>query len=537
MKIIQSCWSCNQKSLLEFGAGWYSPEYHLMSWALSCLQLKKYYGKVTLYADRVSQTMLIDELNLPYTEIICDLDLLNEYHNDLWALPKIHVYGQQTESFLHVDGDVFIWEPLSSKLMNSGLIAQNMEAATLYYKSALEKLERKLTYFPDEILADKMNSEIIYAYNAGIFGGSDVDFFRVYAEKARLFVNANQEKLAAIDVSTFNIFFEQYLFYVMVQDKKKEVNVLISDIIGDNGYIGLGDFTEVPYNRKYLHLLGSFKKNKFVCGQLANRLREDYPEYYYRIIALFKKNGVSLKMDYQYALQGETENHLTARASSLKKNYRKGNITIVNGSRQRTFLRTASVAETVIQIINDHVNNNVEGNKYETHIADILLFEKKLIKILHDSFSEISAEYLYARDLTQVSYFESIFADKESGYKKCLISEQLFEVVESAFDWSKIYLGDTSKISVLAQAEAAPGKIYTAIVPECCGDGFSLTNIDELDLMLFDLLKTGATVTELLKRLKSAFDPQDVEESLAEFELLITGRIKKALMFKLIRLM
>jgi hypothetical protein len=54
MKIIQSYWSCHKTNLLESNAGWVSPAFNIMSWALSCLQLKKHYSDVTLYADSTS---------------------------------------------------------------------------------------------------------------------------------------------------------------------------------------------------------------------------------------------------------------------------------------------------------------------------------------------------------------------------------------------------------------------------------------------------------------------------------------------------
>ena len=40
MKIIQSYWSRGKTNILTDQSGWVAPEYNLMSWALSCLQLK-----------------------------------------------------------------------------------------------------------------------------------------------------------------------------------------------------------------------------------------------------------------------------------------------------------------------------------------------------------------------------------------------------------------------------------------------------------------------------------------------------------------
>lgn len=155
MRFIQSFWSCNQSNLMYFPAGWVSPEYNLMSWALSCLQLRKYYKEVTLYADSTAANMLIDTLALPYTNVVCDLDKLNNYNTQLWALPKLHAYANQESPFLHVDGDVFIWERFDEKLLCGSLIAQNEEAATDYYERILESLESELSYFPPEIVAER----------------------------------------------------------------------------------------------------------------------------------------------------------------------------------------------------------------------------------------------------------------------------------------------------------------------------------------------------------------------------------------------
>ena len=147
MKFVQSCWSCGHKNLLTHNAGWYAPEYSLMAWALSCLQLKKYYKNVVLYVDTVSAKMLIDELKLPYSEIECSLDEFSFYHPQLWALPKIDTYSRQHAPFLHVDGDVFIWKPFDDYLLEAGLIAQNKESGDEYYENIMQSLQRELTYF------------------------------------------------------------------------------------------------------------------------------------------------------------------------------------------------------------------------------------------------------------------------------------------------------------------------------------------------------------------------------------------------------
>ena len=50
-----------------------------------------------------------------------------EFDPSLWALAKLHTYGQQSEPFLHADGDVYIWEPFDKEFLESGIFAQNIE--------------------------------------------------------------------------------------------------------------------------------------------------------------------------------------------------------------------------------------------------------------------------------------------------------------------------------------------------------------------------------------------------------------------------
>jgi len=537
MKIVQSCWSCKRENFFESSAGWYSQEYHIMSWALSCLQLRKYYNDVTIYADEVSAEVLLGVLKLPYTNVICELDCLNGYHNDLWALPKIHVYAQQKESFLHVDGDVFIWEPFSDELTQGALIAQNIEAATKYYNSVLEKVQHKLKYFPAEMLAENYNKDVIYAFNAGIFGGTDLDFIKMYADKAKMFVDRNKNELKNFEVGTFNVLFEQYLFYLLVKSNNKAVNVLIPEIIGDNGYIGLGDFTKVPFERRYLHLLGSFKKSKFVCEHMANRLRLDFPEYYYRIISLLKNRDINLKKKYYSYYNKPTEEFLIRKYRILKNAYMAGEIFLEKVDTPKSFASTKSRVDMVINRLREIDQENCDQpSKYQSYISDILSFEQKLSGILNGNFSNISTDYLYARDIFHTQCFEEIFGDKDFGYSKKLVVDQFAELIENRFDWSNLYIDEYIKLGIPSHLAPKPSKVYTVVIPECDFEGCSLFKVDELDLMLLKLFESPKSLNEILIEIQSAFDPTDINESSAEFELLIMGRIKKALRYKLIKL-
>lgn len=86
MKIVQTFWHGNN-SLLDNSFGWMNPQYHLMSWALSCLSLKDNYQNIVLYTDSHGYEIFAEQLKLPYTDIIIQYDNLTcpEPH---WAYPK-----------------------------------------------------------------------------------------------------------------------------------------------------------------------------------------------------------------------------------------------------------------------------------------------------------------------------------------------------------------------------------------------------------------------------------------------------------------
>jgi len=531
MKIIQSFWSRGHVDLLKFNAGWYAPEYHLMGWALSCLQLKRYYKNVILYTDDIAAKMLIDILELPYSDAICNMDNIDNYHTQLWALPKINTYALQTTPFLHVDGDVFIWEPFDETLLNGNLIAQNMEFATSFYENTMLSLETHLTYMPNEITLERNENNTIYAYNAGILGGSDIDFFRLYTQKAKEFIDKNTCDLDKINIGSFNIFFEQYLFYCLAKHHNKQVKLLLSDLIPDNEYIGFGDFNEIPHNKKYLHLIGTYKRHKSVCEQMANRLRLDYPEYYYRIIALFKTNHIPLKKDYYYFIENPTENSLLTRYRVLKNTNKAFEEFKKNETQQskRTVESKIQWVENIFTIIRDSSFCHKE-NKYAELLADYQLFENKLFTIIKTKFVTVSNEYLYSRDVKHTEYFQHTFNDKRTILQKKIVKDELTEIIESRFDWT-----DLNAETIKSQLEQSASNFYAVVIPECDYIGYSLSNLDELDLMLLEILKSPLSINEVLNEARSAFDPSELESFSKEFEMIILGRIKIAIQNKIVK--
>jgi hypothetical protein len=324
MKIIQSFWSQNQINPLESNYGWLSETHNWLSWILSANQLSKFY-KVELYTDQKGYEILIEKLKLPYHKVHIVLDELNHYDKSLWAISKIKTYSLQNEPFLHIDGDVFIWKEFSNELMNGNLITQNLEATTEYYEEMWNDIYPNLKYVPKEMESYLKNSAN-YAYNMGIIGGNNYTYFKHYAKTAFEFVDKNKSVWNKINGFNFNIFFEQVLFFNMINNPLKEVRTLFSDMPNDNNYIGFGDFDKVPKEKNYLHLLGTYKKSERVCNNLETYVIKEYPEYFERLRELFplqfSSYEKSFDADKNQKIKDDYREHvLIKRTDKLSNNY------------------------------------------------------------------------------------------------------------------------------------------------------------------------------------------------------------------------
>lgn len=181
MRFIQTLW-CGGKPLLNNSFGWIHPEYNLMSWALSCLSISQHYD-VSLYTDREGKNMLIDKLKLPYKDVkvIFDDFVALPHH---WALSKIKTYSIQKEPFIHIDGDIYVPNALPKRILKAGLIAQNREIGTVYYRRMMDRILKQDNIKLPDYIKEGLKNESISSYNMGFFGGKDINFIHEYCDEA-----------------------------------------------------------------------------------------------------------------------------------------------------------------------------------------------------------------------------------------------------------------------------------------------------------------------------------------------------------------
>ncbi|KAF2343004.1 DUF6734 family protein [Flavobacterium tistrianum] len=286
MKIIQSFWSGNLTDLTR-NYGWISYKYNWLSWILSSHQLVKFHEEVELYTDRFGYQILIEKLNLPYTKVHVVLDDLNDYPKDLWAVSKIKVYQMQNEPFLHVDGDVFVWESLETKFRNAAVLTQNLEITGDNYTKMWNNISPELLYMPVE-MENYHKAPNNFACNMGVVGGNDIEFFKQYAKTSIDFLDKNIAISSKINCLNFNLFFEQILFYQYAQNTGVKLDFLFDEVYNDGYYDGFAEFQDVP-EKKYLHLLGEYKRNPVVCKAMEVYVMKNYPECYSKMANLINE--------------------------------------------------------------------------------------------------------------------------------------------------------------------------------------------------------------------------------------------------------
>lgn len=142
-----------------------------------------------------------------------------------------------------------------------------------------------------QFLINAISVNSIPSYNAGVIGGNDLEFIKEYCNHAFQFIEKNSlrnpnSKETGVN---HNILFEQVLFAALVKEKGRRVTTVLDHSIGDNkySYAEFCDFYRFE-NTDLMHIIGGHKKNHRVCELLERILLNKYPEYYSKIIDLFK---------------------------------------------------------------------------------------------------------------------------------------------------------------------------------------------------------------------------------------------------------
>lgn len=290
---IQAVWSHWSSPLLNTRwSGWPTFRHYLVSFVLSHGLARQHGYQTILITDTSGRDLLADGIQIPFDDLRVDLDALRGYHPLLWNSGKVLAYGLQSEPFIHLDNDVYLWERLPARLTSAPLFAQNPEFAIEqpeYYR--ISELESLLTgvggaMLPTEwrwcreLLGDYQRS-----FNTGIFGGVQFDFIQHYSSMFLKLARALSSRI-------------EFIQSAHSRRHAGTLEMLLPGMLLDyhRGNPGspfratrietLFPTPEAAYlsgeSHSYTHLLGGSKRKSAILQRLDLRVKREYPREYER---------------------------------------------------------------------------------------------------------------------------------------------------------------------------------------------------------------------------------------------------------------
>lgn len=296
MNVVQTYYSyASDENPISDTAGFLSADMNWKSMALSCLLLKKHYGRVTLYCNEKVRHLIIDKFGIPYDNVVEIPEFMNIYKGcNLWALPKIYTYSLQTEPFIHVDCDWFMFEKLSASVTKSDLIGQNIEYDDQFYnRRTLEKLISNECHVYSWVMNEYDKEPVLRVVNAGILGGNDIDFIQKYVRTIKDFISRNLPILQKLNDGFVNSIYEQLFFYLLAKRGNKTIGLCTKGDKLSTKFDWLP--MDISYAPKtgYMHLLANLKRRMSSYVFVSNYLDYIDSEISYRISKYCYDNKVN----------------------------------------------------------------------------------------------------------------------------------------------------------------------------------------------------------------------------------------------------
>jgi hypothetical protein len=535
MNFIQSFWT-NTKSILELKGGFPDVKFHLMSWALSSLQINKFCNNPELITDDFGKSILVDCLRLPYKKVKSDFDSFETpFHNDLWVIRKINSYASQNEPFLYIDGDVYLFAPLSESVSEAPLVAQNLEINTIFYQEPVKELRKHFNIFPSFL-----HTSDVIAANAGIMGGKDISFFKEYQQKIHEFLASNHPFSEKINWYSQNIVVEQHFFACLAAEKNIPITY-ISDQVSTRDYSPeYFRFTDLPHQCSYIHLMDG-KKMISLCESLAQRLKIDYPEMYFRILETIHQ----LAPDTLYPINSLEEQKLFS-DHYLKKeveffdklpSFYQQNFT---NSRAETFfyrtfylwqnyigqsLPTEDKVTILADCLNESIEHLAEGKEKEL-LEDIAGFEwEKYEFLLGLPSTQLLMTHLYHQSLQ----INNLLKEEQSVFLASQIGLSPFTcLIESRWNWAETNEFTLQKNSIDYPAHIhLPASFFQVVILLCPESGMVQEQLlDGMGILLLEAVREEhGLVNHVIETVLGQLELHLEDKTREEMEEVIFSRI------------
>jgi hypothetical protein len=230
---------------------------------------------------------LFKSIDLPVTGYSNALNPIKNISKYFWAYGKIIAYAEQNVPFVHIDNDFYLWGPLPSRILNAQLCFQSHEPFNLPGYRYYQMLKTPWNDAPIKPIVIKNNEITDYAYNCGICGGHNLDFFEEWKKCSAeyIFAKENQNiffKKHANVLIHQNLFHEQYFAACLTKkfNLRDQVEVIAPDVNDINNFV------------RCTHLWGNTKKSLKYTRALWNIFERVAPDLYEKIYMFNFKNNI-----------------------------------------------------------------------------------------------------------------------------------------------------------------------------------------------------------------------------------------------------
>lgn len=239
--------------------------------AYSSAKSKKFFGNTVLVTDNYGKKLIIDDLKIPFDEVIVELDGC-EKKPRFWASGKIYGYTKaikKFEPFVHFDNDAGFHIPPPE--FTSGLTVQHIhhEYGNHFgeiFKGLVERIVNETpNEFPYDIYHEAVKGDL-KGCNCGMIAFCDKDVWSEFSrytwalQESEFFDKIENEAIQPMyrHFNYWNVVVEEILLYAIFKRLKKKEPEKIFDF---NGF----DFPkDTPNPTKYFHIWGSKKNREFL---------------------------------------------------------------------------------------------------------------------------------------------------------------------------------------------------------------------------------------------------------------------------------
>jgi len=285
MRAVWSFWS------LPFAAynhrTWCTPLHHLLGWWLSLNSARKHYPETLLVTDSPGKRLLVDQLGLRFVEVSTELDRLSRVDADWWSMGKLVAYSLQTQPFVHIDTDVFLWKPLPKQVAEAPVFAQCRDEFSrldgFYRPRDVEHaFAQESLRLPPEWEYARSKSAALTAENCGILGGTQVGFLRYYANAAmELILKPRHSKAWSrlADKKPYNVVVEQFFLSACLDFHRHRPASPFRGVTVKHLFSSWSQAYDGNHAARvgYTHLLGEAKTSSAVAKRLQARVQREDP--------------------------------------------------------------------------------------------------------------------------------------------------------------------------------------------------------------------------------------------------------------------